>query len=141
MAPEQALGGPTLDIRADIYVTGCVAYWLLTSQYVFTADTTMGVLMHHAHTPPIPPSSRTARPIPEALDRLVVQWLAKDPAERPQSATELLHLLDRIALPNPWSEDRAREWWQRQGLPGRHECWLKITAFPPGSRTPISSAP
>jgi eukaryotic-like serine/threonine-protein kinase len=118
MAPEQALGGPTLDIRADIYATGCVAYWLLTSQYVFTADTPMGVLMHHAHTPPIPPSSRTARPIPEALDRLVVQCLAKDPAERPQSATELLHRLDRIALPNPWSEDRAREWWQRQGLPG-----------------------
>jgi serine/threonine-protein kinase len=118
MAPEQALGGPTLDIRADIYATGCVAYWLLTSQYVFTADTPMGVLMHHAHTPPIPPSSRTARPIPDALDRLVMQCLAKDPAERPQSATELLHRLDRIALPNPWSEDRAREWWQRQGLPG-----------------------
>jgi serine/threonine protein kinase len=41
IAPEQALGGADVDARADIYSTGCVAYWLLTGQLVFTADTAM----------------------------------------------------------------------------------------------------
>ena len=54
IAPEQALGGSTLDGRVDIYATGCVAYWLLTGQLVFTAETPMGLLMHHIHTPPRP---------------------------------------------------------------------------------------
>src|SRR5690606_3465464 len=56
MAPEQALGQPVIDGRADIYATGCVAYWLLTGELVFTSDTPMGLLMHHAQTPPSPPS-------------------------------------------------------------------------------------
>jgi serine/threonine-protein kinase len=116
MAPEQALGGAELDVRADIYATGCVAYWLLTAHYVFTADTPMGVLMHHARTPPAPASSRSDRPIPEALDRLVLHCLAKDPADRPQTAADLLQRLGEVPLPSPWSEARAREWW-RQRLP------------------------
>ena len=45
--------------RVDIYATGCVAYWLLTGQLVFTADTPMKLLMNHVHTPPTPPSART----------------------------------------------------------------------------------
>ena len=56
IAPEQALGGTDVDARADIYSTGCVAYWLLTGQLVFTADTPMKLLLAHAHTPPEPPS-------------------------------------------------------------------------------------
>ena len=44
----------------------------------------MGLLLHHAHTPPTPPSARTELPIPAALDQLVMSCLAKDPAERPQ---------------------------------------------------------
>jgi serine/threonine-protein kinase len=116
MAPEQALGGAELDVRADIYATGCVAYWLLTAHYVVTADTPMGVLMHHARTPPAPASSRSDRPIPEALDRLVLHCLAKDPADRPQTAADLLQRLGEVPLPSPWSEARAREWW-RQRLP------------------------
>ena len=79
IAPEQALGESTLDGRADIYATGCVAYWLLTGELVFTADTPLALLMHHAHTAPTPPSARTELPIPAALDQLVLSCLAKDP--------------------------------------------------------------
>lgn len=50
IAPEQAMG-TDLDGRADIYATGCVAYWLLTGQFVFTAETPMGLLMQHAQAP------------------------------------------------------------------------------------------
>ena len=59
IAPEQALGQGRLDGRADIYATGCVAYWLLTGQLVFAAESPVELLVHHAHTVPIPPSQRT----------------------------------------------------------------------------------
>jgi eukaryotic-like serine/threonine-protein kinase len=110
MAPEQAMGRP-LDGRADIYATGCVAYWLLTGQYVFTADNAMGLLLQHAQTPPVPPSGRTELPIPPALDDLVLACLAKDPAHRPQSARELSLRLAELEARHPWSQERAREWW------------------------------
>ena len=68
-----------MDTRADIYSTGCVAYWLLTGQLVFTAETPMKLLLAHAQTPPPPPSSRTETPIPVDLEALVLTCLAKDP--------------------------------------------------------------
>ena len=110
MAPEQALG-TDLDGRADIYATGCLAYWLLTGQFVFTAATPMGLLLQHAQTPPAPPSSRTELPIPPALDDLVLSCLAKDPAKRPQSARELSLRLAEVEGASAWTQDRARDWW------------------------------
>ena len=113
IAPEQALGRAALDSRVDIYATGCVAYWLLTGQLVFTAENTMGLLLHHIHTPPVPPSTRTELAIPPALDELVLSCLAKNPADRPQSARELSQRLSQTdGLPR-WTQDRAREWWDR----------------------------
>jgi serine/threonine-protein kinase len=110
IAPEQAMG-TDLDGRADIYATGCVAYWLLTGQLVFTADTPMGLLLKHAQTPPTPPSARTELPIPPALDDLVLACLAKDPAKRPQSARELSCRLAEVEGASAWTQDRARDWW------------------------------
>ena len=112
IAPEQALASADVDIRADIYSTGCVAYWLLTGQLVFTATTPMKLLLAHAQTPPEPPSSRTEVPISRDLEVLVLSCLAKDPADRPKSARDLLHRLDAIALEQPWTDERASEWWK-----------------------------
>ena len=111
IAPEQALGGSTIDGRADIYATGCVGYWLLTGELVFTADTPMGIVMNHVRAAPVPPSARTELPIPSALDQLVLSCLAKDPAERPQTARELSQRLAAIKSASPWTEDDARIWW------------------------------
>src|SRR2546425_1086728 len=110
IAPEQAMG-TDLDGRADIYATGWVAYWLLTGQFVFTAETPMALLLQHAQTPPTPPSARTDLPIPTALDDLVLACLAKDPADRPQSARELSLQLAEVEGASAWTQDRAREWW------------------------------
>src|SRR5207244_1096522 len=104
IAPEQVLGDAAVDGRADIYATGCVAYWLLTGQYVFTADTAMGILMHHVSTAPVPPSARTAQPIPPKLERLVLACLSKDPLDRPQTARELSLSLADIGPADAWSE-------------------------------------
>ncbi len=112
MAPEQALGGAEVDARADIYATGCLAYWLLTGQFVFSADTPIGMLIHHASTPPEPPSTQTEFEIPEELNRLVLSCLAKDPANRPQSARELSQRLGDIKTPHAWTVRRAHDWWE-----------------------------
>jgi serine/threonine-protein kinase len=110
IAPEQAMGGE-VDGRADIYATGCVAYWLLTGQYVFTAETAVGLLLQHAQAVPSPPSARTDVPIPRALDDLVLSCLAKDPADRPQSARALSLRLAAVEGANVWTQERARDWW------------------------------
>jgi len=111
IAPEQALGQSGIDGRADIYAAGCVLYWLLTGQLVFTADTVMGLLVHHAHTEPAPPSSRVEYAIPGELDALVMSCLAKNPADRPQSARELSQRLERVSGLDVWTDERARAWW------------------------------
>ena len=111
IAPEQAFGESTIDARADIYATGCVAYWLLTGELVFTADTPIGLVMHHVHTAPMRPSTRTELRIPPELDELVLSCLAKDPAQRPQTARELSSRLANVPCANAWTEERARRWW------------------------------
>ena len=110
IAPEQAMGG-AVDGRADIYSVGCVAYWLLTGQYVFTGATPIGLLMQHIQAEPTPPSARTERPIPRPLEELVLSCLAKDPASRPGSARELARRLAELDGAGGWSQEQASEWW------------------------------
>jgi serine/threonine-protein kinase len=113
IAPEQVLSRGEIDSRADIYSVGCVAYWLLTGDLVFRGETAVAVMMHHAHTAPVPVSQRSELPIPAELDRLVLSCLEKDPAKRPQSARELARRLAEIPLATPWTEELAAAWWSR----------------------------
>jgi serine/threonine-protein kinase len=112
LAPEAVDGGDTADHRVDVYALGCVAYWLLTGQQVFEADTPVGVMVKHMSATPVPPSQRSDRPIPVALDAVVLACLAKNPADRPATAGELARRLSEVALPRPWTPDRAQAWWQ-----------------------------
>ena len=116
MAPEQALGRSDLDGRVDIYALGCVACWLLTGELVFSADTPMALLVQHAQAPPVPLSARTELRIPAQLDALVLSCLAKDPADRPQTAKDLLRRLTEIDGSGAWTPNRARDWWQQHQI-------------------------
>ncbi len=99
MAPEQAAGDPATDHRADIYAFGCVAYELLAGQPPFPGLPPHKLLVAHMSEAPKPVDS--LRPdCPPALASLVMQCLAKDPGSRPQSATELLRLLEVVASPS-----------------------------------------
>jgi serine/threonine-protein kinase len=110
MAPELALG-EAIDGRADIYALGCVAYYLLTGQLVFVADSQLQQIAKHLQQEPVPPSRRTAVDVPPALERLVLACLAKRPDDRPQSAAALARSLAEIQI-EPWSEAQASEWWR-----------------------------
>ena len=70
MAPEVILGEAAVDPRSDVYSIGCLAYWMLTGQLVFEADSPMKMLMSHVETAPAPPSRRTELPIPGELDQI-----------------------------------------------------------------------
>ena len=113
IAPEQALSAGSIDSRADIYATGCVAYWMLTGQPPFEGESVMTLVMHHVQTAPIPPSQRSEVRVPAALDELVLACLAKKPDDRPQSARELLRRLDAIDIGAAWTEQQARAWWSQ----------------------------
>jgi serine/threonine-protein kinase len=109
MPPERVIGGEA-DERSDLYSLGCVAYWMLTGKPLFTGEP-MSVMIHHARTPPKPPSALSATPIPERLEQIVLSCLEKEPAKRPASAIDLWHNLAEVAPATPWSADRAEQWW------------------------------
>jgi hypothetical protein len=123
MAPEIALAHPEIDGRADLYSLGCVAYYLLTGQLVFAADTPIAAALAHVNDQPAPPSARSPFQIPARLEALVLQCLAKDPAERPASAVDLVNRLAGTVPQDAWSADAAHAWWDQHRLnehPGLH---------------------
>ena len=112
--PPEVLGGDfALDARSDLYALGAVAYFLLVGSPVFQAKTVVEVFAHHLHTAPTPPSERAEQAIPPDLDRITLQCLAKNPADRPRDARTLERALAQCATSTPWSSETARRWWQR----------------------------
>ena len=97
MAPEQALGAG-VDGRADIYAWGVVAYELLIGQHPFAAHTSAQSMVAAHLTEIAPPVVARAPEVPSALADLVDRALAKDPADRPPNATELVRILNDVAV-------------------------------------------
>jgi eukaryotic-like serine/threonine-protein kinase len=112
MAPEIILGDSDVDRRADVYSLGCVAYFLLTGELVFEADTSMKMLMQHLHAQPVPPSQRTELPLPREMDELILACLQKDPKRRPQDAGELYQIACQVRIRDEWNSDEAKRWWR-----------------------------
>ena len=96
MSPEQAKG-EQIDQRSDVYALGILAYEALVGQPPFLGDTPMTVLVKHIKDPP-PQFIREGalREVPHELEELVLQCLAKDPRQRPQTTAELAAKLARI---------------------------------------------
>jgi serine/threonine-protein kinase len=111
MAPELATGAP-YDARVDIYGLGCVGYFLLTGAPVFDEPSPVAVALAHVQKQPVPPSQRTELGVPVSLERAILSCLAKDPADRPQSAVELAHLLVACEDVGIWTHENAENWWR-----------------------------
>jgi serine/threonine-protein kinase len=111
MAPEVVLGATDTDHRVDLYALGCVGYWLLTGKLIFEGKSAVEVMFQHANTPPARPSTRSELPIPAPLEDLIMECLEKEPARRPVSAEAVRMRLDAVSLAQPWTLERAQNWW------------------------------
>src|SRR5437870_1822326 len=90
MSPEQASADPSVDHRADIYSVGVLAYELLTGQPPFAGRTPQNLLAAHVTEAPEAITRRRAS-LPPALAALVMRCVEKRPADRPQSASAVVH--------------------------------------------------
>ncbi|MFN2604216.1 MAG: protein kinase, partial [Gemmatimonadaceae bacterium] len=99
MAPEQVVADPTIDHRADLYSAGVMAYEMLTGSQIFGGRSSpQAVMAAQAVERPAPIDSKR-RSVPPALSALIMRALEKQAADRPQSAEEMLNVLDQLATP------------------------------------------
>ena len=114
LSPEQARG-EKVDARSDLYSTSCLLYELLTGRPPFVGDSPVSVAYQHVREVPDPPSTRK-RDLPANIDTVVLRGLAKDPADRYQTADEFRADVDRAmageavtAISPPLVNDPAAE--------------------------------
>jgi tRNA A-37 threonylcarbamoyl transferase component Bud32 len=104
MSPEQATG-ERVDARADIYALGIVLYHMLAGAPPFHGESAQAILMKQATATPTP-IQRVRRKVPAELAAVLDRMLAKDPAERYQTAHDVSHALVEV-VPNA-ARERVR---------------------------------
>ncbi|MDA1080348.1 MAG: serine/threonine-protein kinase [Gemmatimonadetes bacterium] len=97
MAPEQAAADPTTDHRADLYATAVVAYEMITGAPPFSGTPSQLLKAHLADAPT--PIKQRRSDVPDALAEVVMRALEKDPDKRPQSAGEMMAVLEAVSTP------------------------------------------
>jgi DNA-binding NtrC family response regulator/putative methionine-R-sulfoxide reductase with GAF domain len=112
MPPEIVMGEDRIDGRADLYSLACAAYWALTAHTVFDAATPAQMLVQQVQAKAVPPSKRSELSIPRQLEAILMKCLEKEPAKRPSSALDLDVQLAQVRCEAPWTNERAREWWE-----------------------------
>jgi Protein kinase domain len=114
MAPEQ-FRSERLDARSDLYSLGCVLYELLVGSPPFEAVTNPAAIMYkHFSETPAPPRWRRSD-VPEHLERLTLELLAKDPGQRPPTAAAVVTSLGGSGTggahrPSPKPEGTTAGW-------------------------------
>ncbi|HEY6078998.1 MAG TPA: serine/threonine-protein kinase [Polyangiaceae bacterium] len=116
LAPESLSGSAHVDGRADIYALGAVAFWLIAGRLVFEHDKPMAMVKAHLQDMPPRASAVSRFKVPPAFDQLIADCLEKDPAKRPQTASELAERLADIQLDERWTKQQASSWWQATKL-------------------------
>jgi hypothetical protein len=112
IAPERLKDPQNIDTRSDLYSLGSVAFNLLTGRNVFEGSNAMEICYHVSKTPPPRPSDCVDFPIPDLLDQLVFDCLAKDPNDRPQGVRTIIDILESIEDAGHWGQQDAQVWWE-----------------------------
>ncbi len=94
MPPEQAMGGEVTQ-RADLYSLGAMLYEMVTGRPPFLGDDSVSIIGQHINTPPVSPTWHNGN-CPRPLEALILRLLAKNPEERPGSASDVLTVLDGL---------------------------------------------
>ena len=121
MAPEQAAADPNIDHRADIYAVGVLAYEMLSGAAAVLRHDPQAILAAHITQPPDPLGRAPAR-VPPAIAQIVMRCLEKDPAERYQTADELLLAIEALATPSGDGRRGRRGPAARRGLMRGSAC-------------------
>ncbi len=112
LSPEAITAPDTMDARSDLYSLGAVGYFALTGTHVFDGKTTVEVCAKHLHEAPELPSLRIGSRLPEDLESLLLDCLAKQPPKRPMTAADLCRRLEACSSFGQWTPERASAWWQ-----------------------------
>ncbi|MEK6276708.1 MAG: AAA family ATPase [Actinomycetota bacterium] len=118
LPPEQALGRPS-GPRSDLYSLGALLYEMTAGQPPFTGDDAVSIIGRHLNADPVAPSHHSSA-VPEALDELILQLLAKSPEGRPESAAAAREALEAVRdAPAKPVDEGAEEENPLEGLEGR----------------------
>ena len=96
MPPEPAMGGDVTP-QSDLYSLGAMLYEMVTGRPPFLGDDSVAIIGQHINTPPVAPTWHNSE-CPRTLEALIMRLLAKDPKERPDSATDAVTALEAIDL-------------------------------------------
>jgi serine/threonine-protein kinase len=96
MAPEQ-ITGEKVDARTDLYSLGVMMYEMFTGAQPFRGESAVSILFNHLEGE-IPPPQEICADVPPELAEIVMQTMAKNRDQRPQSANELLEKLRAVAV-------------------------------------------